>query len=120
MFHFMKRQDRVQTEAPSNRIRGTAGLVSSDGDSLDDCSYRAVMHRLEGAFDLLETGKISIDTFEKVALAEQAAMLHDHQDYEHERLYEIEANAHQDFAETLAALEQCLKWTAEFRANDRS
>ena len=76
------------------------------------------MRRLEDAFGLFENGTISLDTFEKIVLAEQEAIHFGQLPYNLESLAPLAETGDDDRKESIEAVEQCLAWIEGYREAD--
>lgn len=115
MLGLFKRGRELQTQGGHHRNRSAVASLDWLPESVLDCSYTAVMHRLEAAFDQLEAGRISIDTFEKIVLAERATVQGNEPYQIIERSFDAEAFPSEDHGAALDALERCLDWINSFR-----
>jgi hypothetical protein len=115
MLGFFRRKIDAIADAPPGRKRDSAPLLETYRQSLFDCSHEAVMRRLEDAFDLFEKETISLDTFEKIVLAEKEAIQLDELTYDLDEPVDIGDAADDERTASIEAVEQCLAWIEGYR-----
>ncbi|MCB2047735.1 MAG: hypothetical protein KDE32_05845 [Novosphingobium sp.] len=76
------------------------------------------MRRLEDSFDLLEKGKISLATFEKLVLAEKEAIKCQEPAEDLDNADPMTEADDEELIRSLETVDQCLSWIESYRQKD--